>query len=89
MSARKESEAIDKRNAAVMALHAERDRLAAVNAELRAALETIAGGMTSNFAGAPDPMANWVAPEYFRAAMWTWSQAVARTALAAAKSQEK
>ncbi len=46
---------------------------------LRAALRTIADGMTADFPGAPDIMA--VSPDDFRAGMWTWSQKCARAAL--------
>ncbi len=47
----------------------------------RAALATIAGGMTNDFPGAPDVMTA-ESPAAFRSAMWTWSQACARAALA-------
>jgi len=43
---------------------------------LRNALNTIAGGHTDRFPGAPDVMS-----ATFRAEMWTWSQKVARAAL--------
>jgi len=43
------------------------------------ALETIAGGWTNNFPGAPDVMAT--SPAEFRGAMWEWSQRCARAAL--------
>ena len=69
--------------AAVAGIVAERDRLKAVNAELLAALETIAGGHTGRFPGAPDVMAA-TSPADFRSAMWAWSQQVARAALAKA-----
>ena len=50
---------------------------------LLAALETIAGGYTDRFPGAPDPFANWASPADFRSAMWSWSQTVAKAAIAA------
>lgn len=46
----------------------------------REALEIIAGGYTSRFPGAPDPMTA-TSPAEFRSSMWTWSQQVARSAL--------
>ena len=46
---------------------------------LRKALDTIAGGYTDRFSGAPDIMS--VSPEEFRSGMWTWSQKTARAAL--------
>ena len=48
---------------------------------LAAALHTIAAGMTGEFPGAPDVM-NAASSESFRSDMWTWSQKVARAALA-------
>lgn len=61
--------------AELAAMRAERDRL-------REALDTISGGWTDRFPGAPDVMAT-ESPLSFRSQMWTWSQAVARAALAA------
>ena len=48
--------------------------------EMLAALDTIAGGHTSRFPGAPDVM-KAASPEAFQSAMWNWSQKVARAAL--------
>ncbi len=51
------------------------------------ALDTIAGGVISRFPDdAPDIMA--VTPEQFRSKMWSWSQEVARAAIAAATVKE-
>lgn len=47
--------------------------------KLRKALDTIAGGHTTRFPGAPDVMVE--TPESFRSKMWAWSQAVAKAAL--------
>ena len=47
---------------------------------LKAALETIAGGHTSRFPGAPCAMTA-ASPNAFRSAMWRWSQAVANAAI--------
>ena len=47
---------------------------------LEEALETIAGGYTSRFPGAPDPMTA-ASPLAFQSAMWSWSQKVATEAL--------
>ncbi len=52
------------------------------NETLMEALETIAGGYTDRFPGAPDVMSE--TPETFRSKMWTWSQEVARAAIARA-----
>ena len=49
-------------------------------AEAQKALDTIAGGWTDRFPGAPDVM-KATSPADFRSAMWTWSQAVAKAAL--------
>lgn len=56
-------------------------RLEAERDELKAALETIGGGHTTHFPGAPNVMTA-ASPEAFRSDMWTWSQKVARAALA-------
>lgn len=64
---------------------AERDALQAQVKELAAALETIGGGWTNRFPGAPDVMAA-ESPLAFRSAMWTWSQEVARATLAKVKA---
>lgn len=64
-----------------------RDELARAKPLLEA-LETIAHGLTGKFPGAPDPMtAN--SPAEFQAAMWTWSQATARAAIAAYQREGK
>ena len=57
---------------------AELDEARAQLATLREALNTIAGGFTDRFPGAPDVMAE--TPETFRDKMWGWSQKVARAA---------
>lgn len=49
--------------------------------ELEGALDTIGGGHTNRFPGAPDVM-NAASPLDFRSEMWSWSQKVARAALA-------
>ena len=49
------------------------------------ALNTIAGGYTNEFPGAPNPESA-SSPLEFQSAMWMWSQAVARAAI---KEQNK
>ena len=56
------------------------NRLKDENNLLRHALMTIAGGHTEDFPGGPDVMAE--SPDTFRHKMWSWSQEVARSALA-------
>ena len=65
--------------------YSEAKRLRAVNAELVAALDTIAGGYINRFPGAPDVMTA-ASPKEFRGAMWSWSQRVARAAIAKARN---
>jgi sensor domain CHASE-containing protein len=54
-------------------------RLRKMRAELVKALETIAGGHTERFPGAPDVVEH--VPVAFQAKMWSWSQEVARAAI--------
>lgn len=81
--------AIDRAQAAESALvelrtQAEADRRDAER--YRAALNTIGGGMTNEFPGAPDVMPATSA-EAFRSDMWSWSQKVAKAALAQPQAQ--
>ena len=48
------------------------------NILLKSALNTIAGGYTNRFPGAPDVD---MTPEQFQSKMWTWSQSVAKNVL--------
>ncbi len=65
---------------AAVAIKDERDRLREANRELVEALDTIVGGWTDRFPGAPNVMHD--TPEEFRSKMWTWSQQVAAAAIA-------
>lgn len=73
----------DDRNPTIEQLSRALNHCQDVNADLLAALETIAGGHTARFPGAPDVMT--MAPDDFRHAMWSWSQEVARAAVSKAK----
>ena len=55
---------------------------------LREALHDIAGGHTSQYVDAPDVMTA-ESPAAFRADMWSWSQRIARTALAQPEAKER
>lgn len=57
------------------------DRLKASEGRLRGALDTIGGGHTTRFPGAPE-ITEHVRPVAWQADMWGWSQRVAKAALA-------